>query len=67
MFIDPGTYLYTPLPKERNTFRSTSSHNTVSVDNKEQNQFIEKYLFGMVENCTSMISNFNLTSDGFIF
>ena len=67
MFIDPGTYLYTPFPKKRNTFRSTSSHNTVSVDNKEQNQFIEKYLFGMVENCTSMISNFNLTSDGFIF
>ncbi|HUG91780.1 MAG TPA: alginate lyase family protein, partial [Planctomycetaceae bacterium] len=35
--VDPGTYLYTPLPAERNRFRSTASHNTLVLPGREQN------------------------------
>lgn len=45
ILIDPGTYLYTPLPELRNKFRSTYYHNTITVDNKEQSRFVRKNLF----------------------
>lgn len=35
--VDGGSYLYTPLPKIRNEFRSTRAHNTLSMDGFEQN------------------------------
>lgn len=35
--IDPGTYVYTADSVWRNCFRSTSYHNTIMVDDKEQN------------------------------
>ena len=45
ILVDPGTYLYTPLPEFRNKFRSTYYHNTITVDNKEQSRFINKSIF----------------------
>ncbi len=39
LLVDPGTYLYTPLPEERNRFRSTAMHNTLSFEGLEQNPF----------------------------
>ncbi|MBX7066629.1 MAG: heparinase II/III family protein [Parachlamydiales bacterium] len=45
MIIDPGTYVYTPLPDERRRFRSTAMHNTVAVVGMEQNE--DKGLFQM--------------------
>lgn len=41
VFTDPGTYLYTPAWKERNLFRGTAMHNTLSVKGLEQNQWVE--------------------------
>jgi hypothetical protein len=38
--VDPGTYLYTPLPEYRNTYRSTIAHNCIQVRGKEQIQII---------------------------
>ncbi|HUS49167.1 MAG TPA: alginate lyase family protein, partial [Candidatus Paceibacterota bacterium] len=35
--VDPGTYVYTPDFKTRNRFRKTRAHNTVMIDNQEQN------------------------------
>jgi len=35
--IDPGTYVYTSDLKARNRFRKTRAHNTVIIDNQEQN------------------------------
>ena len=37
IIVDPGTYLYTPLPERRNEFRSTMAHFTVQKDGAEQN------------------------------
>ena len=45
-FVDPGTYLYTPLPEWRNRFRATRAHNTVAAD-AEQNGFKEITLFSL--------------------
>ncbi|MBA7510563.1 Heparin-sulfate lyase [subsurface metagenome] len=45
ILLDPGTYVYTPIPYWRNKFRSTLFHNTVAVDDIEQNRFNDKSLF----------------------
>jgi uncharacterized heparinase superfamily protein len=37
LIVDPGTYVYTPLPDERNKYRSTAMHNTLALDDREQN------------------------------
>jgi Heparinase II/III-like protein/Heparinase II/III N-terminus len=38
ILIDPATAVYNAAPKWRNFFRSTSSHNTVVVDNQSQSR-----------------------------
>ena len=45
IIIDPGTYLYTSSIKDRNEFRSTRKHNTVMVDDEEQNNLSETNAF----------------------
>lgn len=37
--VDPGTYLYTPLPDRRNQLRSTGAHNTFVLES-EQNLWL---------------------------
>lgn len=39
IIVDAGTYLYTSSDSDRNAFRSTSKHNTIVVDDEEQNGF----------------------------
>jgi len=41
--VDAGTYLYSPLPSIRNTFRSTFTHNTICVDGIEQRSWNGDY------------------------
>jgi hypothetical protein len=43
--VDSGTYVYTSDPAARNAFRSTASHNTVSVGGAEINPILEHDLF----------------------
>ncbi|HWI20046.1 MAG TPA: alginate lyase family protein [Vicinamibacterales bacterium] len=52
LMVDPGSYLYTSDPDARNLFRSTRSHNTLSIDDTEQNDIRLDYLFRMFETST---------------
>jgi uncharacterized heparinase superfamily protein len=47
VIVDPGSYVYTSNPDARNRFRSTRSHNTLTLDNQEQNEFKTEWLFRM--------------------
>ncbi|MFH1051638.1 MAG: alginate lyase family protein [bacterium] len=42
IFVDPGTYIYTPLPEIRNLYRSTGMHNTLELVGSEQNEWQSK-------------------------
>lgn len=41
ILIDAGTYSYTSLIDKRNLFRSTGMHNTLAVDEQEQNEWLD--------------------------
>lgn len=43
ILVDAGAYLYTSSEIDRNLFRATSKHNTLMVDNEEQNDFVASF------------------------
>jgi hypothetical protein len=47
--VDPGSYVYTSDPDARNLMRSTRSHNTITIDDEEQNEIRAEWLFRMFE------------------
>jgi hypothetical protein len=49
LVIDPGTFLYTADPGERNRFRSTAYHATLRLDGGEQNELATDDLFLMTD------------------
>ena len=62
IFVDSGTYVYTPSPDLRNQFRSTYAHNTAVVDKEEQSRFDETDLFFLYNDAKVKINNW--TTDG---
>ncbi len=49
LVVDPGSYVYTSDPAARNLFRGTGFHNTLSVDDGEQNELNPAWLFRLQE------------------
>ena len=49
LVVDPGTFVYTSDPVERNRFRSTEFHATVRVGGHEQNELRTDDLFAMTD------------------
>jgi hypothetical protein len=49
LVVDPGTFVYTSDPVERNRFRSTAFHGTVRVGAQEQNELRTDDLFAMAD------------------
>lgn len=64
LIVDPGTYLYTPLPKRRNQFRSVKAHNTMVVEDIEQNKWPSDRsgLFTMISAISYKILELNATT-----
>lgn len=54
VFVDPGTFDYFTYPDWRTYFRSTSAHNTVEIDGKDQSEMLGSFLWGerAVTKCT---------------
>jgi hypothetical protein len=46
IIVDPGSYCYTSNPREKNLFRSTEMHNTLTVDKRNQLEISDEQLFG---------------------
>lgn len=62
--IDPGAYIYTASEKWRNTFRSTSFHNTITVNGEEMNRIIPGELFRLTEDAVPRVIRWESTSEG---
>jgi len=61
IIVDPGTYVYTSYPRERNKFRSTEYHNTLKLDGYEQNDIPDKNMFCLPDKvriiCTELVDH----------
>ena len=57
--VDSGTYAYTSSKKYRNVFRGTRMHNTIFIDNKDQENLNKNSLFEMTNNASVSINSFN--------
>jgi len=65
--VDPGTYTYTGNPRLRNLFRATAYHNSLLVDDREQNTFDDHELFGMRANSHPKVLHWETTPGGDVF
>ncbi|MCA9731719.1 alginate lyase family protein [candidate division KSB1 bacterium] len=57
---DPGTYVYTTFPEQRNLFRSTSVHNTVMIDMQEQSRIVFGELFQLRDESQARILRYRI-------
>jgi uncharacterized heparinase superfamily protein len=47
LIVDPGAFVYTASPRERNAFRSTAYHNTPQADGEEIYRFLPHELWSL--------------------
>src|SRR4030042_3567515 len=67
VIVDPGSFVYTADPISRNKFRSTISHNTTMLDDKEQNEFYGDLLFFLPDNTKATCKKWHKNDSGIIF
>lgn len=56
--VDPGAYLYTSDVERHNEFRSNRKHNTVMIDDEEQNFLSSTNSFALKYNCNAKVFDF---------
>jgi uncharacterized heparinase superfamily protein len=64
LVVDPGSYVYTADPTERNRFRSTAWHSTLQVDGAEQNELRADRLFAMEDRARGELLRWEMTGSG---
>ena len=67
LVIDPGSYVYTADPIERNAFRSTAFHSTLQLDGEEQNPISTTALFAMEDRRRAEALAWEVTEAGVVF
>ena len=60
LWVDPGTFCYTSDIDARNTFRSTSAHNTVMMDGREINGIPASEAFSLGQEASVRVSEWNV-------
>jgi len=55
IFVDRGTFQYSANPAQRNLFRSTEAHNTMRINNQEQNK-LSPAIFTLAEETNTIIT-----------
>lgn len=63
IFIDAGTYIYHIKRKQRDYFRSTMNHNTLTVNNKNQSELLGPFLWGKKAYTTILKTEKNFDED----
>lgn len=63
LFVDPGSFVYTSDFAARNRYRSTKAHNTLCVNNIEQNEMNEEWIFRLFESAHAEHVRFRVTND----
>ena len=61
--VDPGTYAYTYDLKWRNIFRSTEYHNTIKIDEKEQNKIEPTAVFWIDNQANVKVNKWEMTNE----
>jgi len=67
VIVDPGTYVYTSEPVSRNRFRSTGSHNTIMINDEEQNPFQANLLFILPDNTKAVCKQWHENESEVLF
>ncbi|HEY9611810.1 alginate lyase family protein [Allocoleopsis sp.] len=61
LLVDPGSYVYTSDFATRNLFRSTGYHNTLCIDQEEQNEMRPEWIFRLFETAYAESLDFRVT------
>jgi hypothetical protein len=67
LVVDPGSYVYTSDPAARNLFRSTAYHNTLTIDDVEQNEINPEWLFRTFEKANAEHVSFTVDGDRAVY